>query len=475
MTVNITLKLDDKQEKCFLIMDDQIINATKDDILDKLKAKRIVAGIKLDVIEEIISGQHKLSEKVVIAQNIPPQKGKDGDLRYIPLDDDKKEIDEKAKVDFYDVGIIKNVPKDTKLVEIIPPTEGVPGKTMFGEDIPGTLGRPASYNKVCGQGTAVTPDLKYVFASRDGVYQKNPIGVITIVDELELKSHLDFAIGNVDTSSAVIIHGDIKAGFQCKSGSSINVDGVIEDATVVAGDSIICKLGILPGIEPVKAKESIRARYIRDRETVECKNLSIEEMISGSNIKCLGDLEAKKIVGGSIAVKNKITVEEIGNEQFTQTKIEAGVNYKIIGRMNENRKELTEKKKLITDKKNDVNNTEIELKKHNRKIQTLLENNPGNKNILEKLNQENKELKNRINILNSEISQLTMDLDRLAREYEKLNKKIDAEDPEIIVNDKIYPNTHIKMKMGKIFEVSEIMSKVKFKTDEQGNIKILKL
>ena len=462
----ITLKINDKNDKCLLILDESIDEATKEDIIEKLNAKNIKHGVKTAIIDEVLAGDHKLSESIVIAQNIPALRGRDGELKYLPIKEKKQDVEGNENIDFYNVGIIKNVLKDTKLVEILPPGEGKSGITMFGDTIPNVTGRPASYNKFSGPGTKVTPDTKYIVADKDGVYQKNPIGVITIADELEIKGSIDFSIGNIDTSSAVIIRGDIKAGFSCKSGSSITIDGVVEDASVIANDNIICKLGILPGVEPIKSKNSIRVRYIRDRETVECKDLTVEEMISGSNIKSLGSVESKKIVGGSLSVKSKITADEIGNEQFTPTQIEVGVNYKIISRMNENRKELSENKKIISDKTNELNDLEIETKKHL--------NNSGNKAVLDKLTTEQKSYKNKINILNSEITQLNNNIERLAREYKKLNNKIEGEDPEIVVNKTIYPNTSIKMKMGKVFEVKEEMTKVKLRIDENGNKKVLK-
>jgi len=237
-------------------------------MLAALDAMGIKFGINQKVIEEILEDKYKLSDKVAIAENIPATKGDNGSLLYLISEKLEIKSNEKGQVDFYDVSLIKNVLKSEKLVEIIPPKPGKSGKSMFGLEIPGILGQPASYNKIMGRGTELDADNKFIVASVDGIYNKNVAGLIAVVAELNIKSDLDFSVGNINTSSAVTISGDIKAGFKCRSASSIVVDGVIEDALVESGENLICKTGILPGDNKISAKETIKTKYIRNRPDV---------------------------------------------------------------------------------------------------------------------------------------------------------------------------------------------------------------
>jgi len=477
MADKLTLKLDDKQEKCWLILDETVKTSVKDDILAALDAMGIKFGINQKVIEEILEDKYKLSDKVAIAENIPATKGDNGSLLYLISEKLEIKSNEKGQVDFYDVSLIKNVLKSEKLVEIIHPKPGKPGKSMFGMEIPGILGQPASYNKIMGRGTELDADNTFIIASVDGIYNKNVAGLIAVVAELNIKSDLDFSVGNINTSSAVTISGDIKAGFKCRSASSIVVDGVIEDALVESGENLICKTGILPGDNKISAKETIKTKYIRNRPDVECKNLIVDEMVSNCNIRSLGKVEAKRIIGGTLSVKSKVSVEELGNDQYTPTSIEVGINYKVIARMNEIRLDNSQLKKDIEEKKEAVSNGEVEYKKIARRLNQLTESGGAGSNraAIEKFAQEAKDKTDAIALLNEQIEENSKTLERNLKEYDMLSKKAEEESPELIVTGNVYPNVTIKIKLGMKYEVQTVMHNVKFIPDESNNIKVLKM
>lgn len=474
MDGKLSFSIDEKKEKCWFLIESLSDTTTSQDIIKALEEQGVNTGILYDTIEEIVNNEHKMSEKVLIAKSIQPTKGKDAEMKYLINTKLDLKADEHGNVDFYDVGLIKNVHKDDKLVEFTPPTMGKPGKNIFGEDIPGTMGKEIAKSKISGINTEISEDGKYIVVQKDGIYKKNAIGVVSVSDEFTIDGNLDFSVGNIDTNSSINIQGDIKAGFNCKSSSSINVKGVIEDADVISGENIICKQGILPGSSKVSAKETIRTKYINTRELVECRNLYVEEMISASNVKVLGELEAKRIAGGKISVKDKITTEELGSEQYMSTTVEVGINHKIITRMDQNRLELTAAKNEIATKTDEKNVYDMDLKKIMRKISDLTESS-GNKTLLEKFNAEVKEKNNKSNILSSEISNLNNKIISLNKEYERLGKKIEGATPELIVTGKVYPNVTIRIKLGQIYEVKSIMERIRFVPDEMNNIKIEKL
>lgn len=477
MADKLTLKLDDKQEKCWLILDEAVKSAVKDDVLAALSAMGIKFGINQKVIEEILEDKYKLSEKVVIAENIPASKGDNGSLQYLISEKLEIKSNEKGQVDFYDVSLIKNVFKDEKLVEIIAPKPGKPGKSMFGQELPGILGQVASFNKIMGRGTELDADKNFIVASVDGIYNKNLAGLIAVVAELNVKGDLDFSVGNINTSSAVSISGDIKSGFKCRSASSIVIEGVIEDALVESGENLICKTGILPGDNKISAKETIKTKYIRNRPDVECKNLIVDEMISNCNIRSLGKVEAKRIIGGHLSVKSKISVDELGNDQYTATTLEVGINYKVIARMNEIRLENSQLKKDTEEKKEAVSDGDLEYKKISRRLNQLTESGGAgsNKAAIEKFAQEAKDKAASIAALNDQIEDNNKTLERNIREYDMLSKKAEEEFPELVVTGNVYPNVIIKIKLGMKYEVQTVMHNVKFVPDESNNVKVIKM
>ena len=477
MPDKFTFKLDDKREHCWLILDDSVKSAIKDDIIAALNEQGIKFGINGRLIDEVLEGKHKLLDKITVAENIQPSKGDNGSLRYLISEKIEIKADENGKVDFYDVSLIKNVLKGDKLVEISPPKPGKPGKTMYGEEIPGILGQPASYNKIMGRGTDLDSDKQFVVASVDGVYNKNVAGLIAVVSEFTVKGDLNFAVGNIDTTSAITITGDVKSGFKCRSASSIIVEGVIEDAKVESGENLICKLGILPGDNKISAKETIKTKYIRNRTDVECKNLLIEESISGCTIRALGKVEAKRIIGGQLSIKSKLTVDELGNDQYMPTFVEIGINYKVIARMNEIRQENNNLQKDIEDRKEEINNNDLEYKKISRRINQIMESgqSAANKAALEKFALEAKDKTNLIAEHNAQIEENSKLIEKNLREYEMLSKKAEDETPEMTVTGTVYPNVSVKIKLGKKYDVQSVMHKVKFVADANGEVRVIKL
>ncbi|MBN1971310.1 MAG: DUF342 domain-containing protein [Candidatus Delongbacteria bacterium] len=469
---NINLNISPKGDSCFILIDDQfnklLSEITKENIIDFLNKKNIIKGLLEIEIEKLLEGKHKTSEKVLVAERTKPLKGKAGYFQYlISTTSSIKEKDD-GSVDFYEVGLIKNVKAGDRLVEIISPTRGKPGFDIFGNEIEGLYGDEANPKKIMGKGIKLSEDNRYLIAAIDGIYKSNVIGVISIDDQLVINSNIDFSTGNIDTSSSVYIKGDIKSGFKCLSNSSIKVDGAIEDAEVFSGDSLICKNGVISGTSPIIVKNTFRTKYITDRPTIECKDLFVEGMISNSDINCLGELNAGKISGGSIRVKDLIIVNDLGNERYDLTSIEVGLNYKALQRMDSCKQEEADLKKRIDIMKQDLENIGIEFKKISRRYNGIMENS-GSKDMINKLALEIKENRKKESLLQTDIVNSQRKIDGLLKEYELLSKKVENTNPEIIVKGSIYPGVNIRLKLSARLEINEKMSNVKLILDPNSS------
>ncbi|MCD8491911.1 MAG: FapA family protein [Geovibrio sp.] len=55
---------------------------------------------------------------------------------------------------------------------------------------------------------------------------------------------MDYSTGNIVFNGVVHIRGDVLSGFSVKAEKDIMVEGIVQDATMVAGGSIVIKTGI---------------------------------------------------------------------------------------------------------------------------------------------------------------------------------------------------------------------------------------
>jgi len=469
----IKLKIDPEGNYCLLIIDDPVVGILPDDVYAVLDEHKVTTGIKKKTIEDALSGNLKFERNLIIARSIPPTTGADEYIEYLieSTTESVNDIDQSDTVNLYETGFIKNVNADTILAKIHPPAIGNNGMNIFGKIIPGLEGKHIQIKKFISTGVYVDEEYQNIKALISGIYQKSHLGVISVSDELIISGNLDFSVGNIDTSSNIVIRGDIKAGFTCKTTGNIFVEGAIEDAHVESGGSIICKSGIVGGLRIVKANKEIITNYVQDRN-IECSSLYVEGMIFGSSIKVSDEVRAKRIVGGSIISKNKITSETIGNMEHTKTIIKLGVDYNIIDRMEKTTQ-------VIVRIKDDLKKNEQKLAKLNEdykvcaekivRISELGANNIKQTTISEIINR-GKEIHAEIERLKEKNIIMRTQSGRLKKEYSALVVKVELIETTLKVKDTIYPNTIITMRLNGMYLVQNPMHDLTFHINENNEI-----
>ncbi|PID26698.1 MAG: hypothetical protein CR982_09115 [Candidatus Cloacimonadota bacterium] len=443
-------------------------------IVENLKRLGISKGFKFKELENLTLGKYKPNNEITLAERIDPQKGEDGRFNYLIEDRFKSVIKSEIDVDFYEVGIVRDLSKGDKIVEIVPPSKGTPGFDIFGNIIEGVLGDSVNPQKIMGKGTVLSSNEKFIVSSKNGVYKRNPIGVVSVIDKLEISGDQNSVIGNIDTDSSVVILGSIISGLNCVSRHSIKIDGFIENTLVESGDSIVCKGGVNKGVFEIKAGGTVRTKYIHNRKTVSCKDLYVEEDILNSKVEVLGSIFAKKISGGICKVNNRIEVDTLGDESFSITNFEIGLNQKILKRLSSCKLEQDQSfDKLKNLHKNIVVDSE-RLQKLKNRLFALSKIKIGNTDLSEIANSI-KNLKLSINKMVVEQQNVQRKIDSLKKEYDLLSNKIESSESEIVVRGSVFPGVNIKIKFSDPFEVKEKMSKVKFIIDENNGVKAVKL
>ncbi len=321
-----------------------------EDLKRFLKDCEIVYGILEEEVENIFQ-QEKYEQPILIARGRKVVHDQDGEIKYFFSSEVKPRIDEEGNVDYKEIDLIKNVKKGDKLAEILPPVKGEEGCTIFGKKIPPGEGvippLPTGQN--------VQPDPKnpdVLLAEIDGCVRLKGSQVV-VLPVFIVKEDVDFSTGNIYFIGSVIVNGDVKSGFKIKAKNDVQVNGVVEDAFIKSGGSVLLKKGFIGrGKGKIIAKEEVRALFC-ENENIVCEgDIYISDYVMNSNIQTGGNLVVKDktglIVGGEIYAVKGIEAKVIGNQNHAPTNLFVGVYETIKNGIQKLKKNLAELEEEIT-------------------------------------------------------------------------------------------------------------------------------
>lgn len=293
----------------------------------KLKAQIQACGICFGLDSaQVAEAQHPCDEdrELVIARGQPAQHGTDGAIELLVQTEPKVVAKPDGTIDFKELTVDREAFKGQRLAVYTPPTLG-----QFGLDIRGTRldprpGKDQDFAGLSGSGTLIPPqDRHTLYAARDGVIVRGSDGRLAIVPEFVVDGDVDLRVGNIVTQHPVVIRGDVRKGFKVKSEQNITIGGVIEDARVSAGGNLLVAGGILPGKQRVKARGTIQAHFVHDRN-VKAKNLVVAKGIRHSQVQCSRSIRAGNIFGGHLVCGGSLYVNDLGTQHGEHTYVRVG-------------------------------------------------------------------------------------------------------------------------------------------------------
>lgn len=311
-----------------LLPEDKGAKLTKEKVMQILRREGIVFGIDESAIERMLKQQDYYND-IPIAYGKYPKKGQDAKLIYhidfnrvakpIILDD--------GTVDYRNLDLIRNVSKGQQLATLVPPTEGIPGKTVYGKTIEAMAGKNLVLPK--GKNVVVSEDGCSLLAAIDGKAEMID-GKIHVQAIYEVMGNVDNSTGNIDFVGNVIVNGNVLTGFEVKAGGYIEVRGVVEGATLSAVGNVVLKQGMQGmGKGSIISHGDVIARFI-ENGTVAAKGDIIAEAILHSNINCGGKVKVvgRKglIAGGSVSAGHEISAFVVGSPMSTTTELEVGIS-----------------------------------------------------------------------------------------------------------------------------------------------------
>lgn len=303
-----------------------------------LEENNVKFGINVDSIESFFENRDYTKE-YNIAKGIEPKESKDGYIKYFINTSKKKPIPKilpDGSLDYKSLDIYEMVKSGDRLATQIKAVRGDYGKNIFGEEIPSLIPKD-SPKLVAGKNTEILEEETLVSSVDGSVLFEN--GKISVLDVLEINSGVNNETGNINFPGSVSIKGDVLTGFSVVAEGNIDVIGAVEGANINAEGNIFISRGIKGGEKAnVKAGKDIMVQFIENANVIADGDITAAAVMH-SKIECTGSLNliGKKalIVGGITTVAKDINVKSIGLPMSNLTKINIGIEPKVLNRYNQ--------------------------------------------------------------------------------------------------------------------------------------------
>lgn len=294
------------------------------DVLDALAAKKVVYGIDRDAIGR---GVARLTP-FMAARGTAPEAGTDARI--------EKKFDMGAKgrpaeraydrVDYKDMNIFIRANIGDVLAVRVPETAGVPGKNVFGEEVPAKPGKPAALPQ--GKNTRVVNEHELVSLIDGQIVDDGK--KISVDPHLVIDSSVDVGTGNVDFAGSVEIRGDVESGFTVKAAGDIEIKGMVGGAEVT-GRNIIVHGGIRGmNVGKINAEEDISASFVENANVVAGRDIYVNDVVLHSEMRAGHHIRVEGrrgfITGGKVGAGESIRAKVLGNNFYVQTNLSVGVD-----------------------------------------------------------------------------------------------------------------------------------------------------
>lgn len=308
-----------------------------EEIDKKINAKSIVVEYDKDLITKKIDEKF-WDQPFEIARGEDPIPGEDARIVYkFDMEDHAKAQEhEDGSVDFKELNLIHNVLKGEAIGEKIPPTEGTPGKDVYGKPMPAPQGKDELIK--IGKNVELSEDGLKLVSAIDGQL-KFEGDKPTIEPVFVVQGDLDLHTGNIDFIGSVIINGAVQDGFSIKAQGDVEVANAVGASHIEATGNIIVKGGVAgKGKAELSSEGDIIAKFIESATVRARGHIKLEKALMHSNVRCANlELTGDKstIVGGNITAADEVVSKTIGSPVATKTCITVGVDEGLLKQLND--------------------------------------------------------------------------------------------------------------------------------------------
>lgn len=325
---------------------------------------------------------------------------------------------------FYEWSRLPLVKAEEVLGTLHPNVAGKPGVNVCGE--PMEPEPVEEFRLEAGTNVRITPNGMNFIAQCDGQVKLDK-GVLSVDPILRINTDVDFETGNIHYAHDVMVKGDIKDLFTVETGGDLTVEGTIEGANIKCAGQLMAKRGIAgkeKGLIEVKGK--VIARYLSNTVVWAETDVAVETEIVNAEVHARGNLTLQKgaIHGGHITVGGIVEVPVLGSSMGVSTFVRVGADPFLL----KDYEELKTKKKFVM-RKLAVYQPQFVILSQTRS----------------RINQQVRELAEEIKRLEEETIMLDQKIQMMEDQVAKSNKGV------VVVQKTLHPG--VKIQIGKAFDI----------------------
>lgn len=429
-----------------------------DDIINFLKSRDIVFGVREEAIREFCEKKKFYSEiKSAIGKEPVHQQAARLTFEFETEKNIKPKENEDGSVDFKNLGLIQTVKKGQVLCKVILPPEGVDGMDIYGHVV---KFKPCVLpNLPAGANTIVSEDKLLLTSAVDGCvnYIRNKVEVQPV---FVVKGNVDNSSGDIDFFGSVTVDGDVLEGFTIKAGKEVIVKGIVEGAFIEAGEDVKLLKG-MNGMTKgtIKAGGNISGKFF-ENAILKCDGDIYSDSLLNCQVDAGGSVHLKGtksvLIGGECRAGSAIFGYNIGNIGGIKTNVCVGAD------IAEKQMEIQDNLERQADLKREIKQTEENINSLHEKLIML-------KDRIAKHGQNEKDAAV-FKILLTQKSQQGALLSELNKEMEEIKEKqlsFDFSDMKIIAKSVMHPG--VKLSVGPFtMYIDKDFSASKFYAGEDG-------
>lgn len=300
---------------------------SKETLAQTLKQFKVSFGLDTELLESLPTLENRYFCILPIARGVYPIDGVDGEVidHFPRVIEHEVVVDEFNQVDYTSLNLVHNVEEGDVICDIKPETPGVDGKTVTGSVLQAHNGVKPQIPQ--GRNTTLSEDGTKLLASCTG-HVEFSVRSFQVRAVLDVPGNVDYSIGNINFLGDVHVRGDITSGFTVRAAGNIQVDGVVEAATVEAGGNLVVACGVTGQDRAIiRAHQRIYSKYLEN-----CYAYAREEIQTDCIINCNVYSDTNVIVrsgrgtiiGGTIRAAREISATIVGSKNEMSTTLILG-------------------------------------------------------------------------------------------------------------------------------------------------------
>ena len=209
-------------------------------VLGYLAELGVVAGIDEAAVEAAV--RELPDEPVTVARDVAPQPGAPGRLEvaFGEASRAKSDVRRDGSMEWRTTLEIPLVHPGDLLARVIPPTEGTPGRSIFGKELPAPRGKEMVVR--AGPGTELGADGTEVRATAEGLplllRQGASLSRLEVKRAFVQNGNVCIATGNLSFADDIVVNGSVQQDTKVVAGGRVVIHGEVDRALVEGGQGV---------------------------------------------------------------------------------------------------------------------------------------------------------------------------------------------------------------------------------------------